>query len=167
MTEIRPFTITTTDEDLDDLRRRLHATRWPEAETVDGWSQGIPLSYVQELCRYWADDYDWRAREARLNEFPQFTTTLQVDGTEALDIHFVHVRSPHEDATPLIMTHGWPGSIAEFQDVIGSLTDPLRTVVTLPMRSTSCARRSPDTASPPNRRHMAWASARSPICGAR
>lgn len=122
--DIRPFTITATDEQLDDLRRRLHATRWPEAETVDDWSQGIPLSYVRELCEYWADEYDWRAREAMLNAFPQFVTTIELPDVEPLDIHFVHVRSPHEDATPLVMTHGWPGSIAEFQDVIGPLTDP-------------------------------------------
>ncbi len=122
--DIRSFRISATDEDLDDLRRRLHATRWPEAETVDDWSQGIPLAYVQELCRYWADEYDWRTREALLNAFPQFTTTIELPDTEPLDIHFIHVRSPHDDARPLLMTHGWPGSIAEFQDVIGPLTDP-------------------------------------------
>ncbi len=123
-TDIRPFRIDATDEDLEDLRRRLRATRWPEAETVDDWSQGIPLAYVQELCRYWADEYDWRTREALLNAFPQFTTTIELPDTEPLDIHFIHVRSPHDDARPLLMTHGWPGSIAEFQDVIGPLTDP-------------------------------------------
>lgn len=119
MTAIRPFRIEIPDEDLDDLRRRLHATRWPDAETVDDWSQGIPLAYVQDLCRYWADEYDWRAREAMFNQWPQFVT--EIDG---LDIHFLHVRSPHDDALPLVLTHGWPGSIAEFQDVIGPLTDP-------------------------------------------
>lgn len=124
MTDITPFRIDTPADQLDDLRRRLHATRWPDAETVDDWSQGIPLSYVQELCRYWADDYDWAARAERLNAFPQFTTPISVDGAAPLDIHFVHVRSPHDDALPLLMTHGWPGSIAEFQDVIGPLTDP-------------------------------------------
>ncbi len=122
--DVRPFTIAATDEDLDDLRRRLRATRWPEAETVDDWSQGIPLSYVRELCRYWADDYDWRAREAALNRFPQFTTAVAVADVETIDVHFIHVRSRHDDARPLLMTHGWPGSIAEFQDVIGPLTDP-------------------------------------------
>ncbi len=124
MTDIRPFRIAAGDDELDDLRRRLAATRWPDPETVDDWSQGIPLSYLRDLCAYWADGYDWRAREARLNEFPQFTTPIGVDGCEPVDIHFLHVRSPHDDAMPLVLTHGWPGSIAEFQDVIGPLTDP-------------------------------------------
>ena len=117
--DIRPFRIDVADEVLDDLRRRLHATRWPDAEVVDDWSQGIPLAYVQDVCRYWADDYDWRAREAALNRFDQFVT--EIDG---LDIHFVHQRSPHPDALPLLITHGWPGSIVEFHKVIGPLTDP-------------------------------------------
>ncbi len=116
---ITSFRIETPQEDLDDLRRRLHATRWPDPEPVDDWSQGIPLAYVQDMCSYWADDYDWAARSERLNAFPQFTT--EIDG---IDIHFLHVRSPHDDALPLIITHGWPGSVAEFQDVIGPLTDP-------------------------------------------
>ena len=116
---IDPFTIRASDEDLEDLRRRLRATRWPDAETVDDWSQGIPLDYVQEVCRYWADNYDWRASEKRLNQFPQFLT--QIDGC---DIHFLHVRSPRADALPLVITHGWPGSIVEFHKVIGPLTDP-------------------------------------------
>jgi pimeloyl-ACP methyl ester carboxylesterase len=116
---ITPFTIAVPEEQLDDLRRRLHSTRWPEAETVDDWSQGIPLAYVQELCRYWADDYDWRATEARLNAFPQFRTTI-----DGLGIHFLHVRSPEPNAMPLVMTHGWPGSIVEFHKVIGPLSDP-------------------------------------------
>jgi pimeloyl-ACP methyl ester carboxylesterase len=124
MTDIRPFRIAAGDDELDDLRRRLTATRWPDPETVDDWSQGIPRSYVRDLCAYWADGYDWRAREARLNEFPQFITPIGVDGCEPVDIHFLHVRSPHDEAMPLVMTHGWPGSIAEFQDVIGPLTDP-------------------------------------------
>ena len=124
MDELRPFRIAATDAELDDLRSRLAATRWPEPATVDDWSQGIPLPYVQALCGYWADGYDWRAREARLNEFPQFTTSVSVDGCEPVDIHLLHVRSPHEGALPLVLTHGWPGSIAEFQDVIGPLTDP-------------------------------------------
>ncbi len=118
--DIRPFHIDTPDADLADLRERLKRTRWPEAETVDDWSQGIPLSYTQELCEYWADSYDWRARETRLNSFPQFVTTL-----DGLDIHFIHVRSPHPGALPLVLTHGWPGSIAEFSKVIGPLTDPV------------------------------------------
>ena len=117
--EITPFTIDVPDVVLDDLRQRLHNTRWPEAELVDDWSQGIPLSYVQEVCDYWADEYDWRAREAALNRFDQFTT--EIDG---VDIHFVHIRSPDENALPLIITHGWPGSIVEFHKVLEPLADP-------------------------------------------
>ncbi len=117
--DIRPFTIEVDDTLLDDLRARLANTRWPEAEVVDDWSQGTPLAYVQELCGYWADTYDWRARETALNRFDQFVT--EIDG---LDIHFVHHRSPHEDALPLIMSHGWPGSIVEFHKVIEPLTNP-------------------------------------------
>jgi len=116
---VTPFRIEVADSELDDLRRRLRATRWPDRETVDDWSQGIPLAYVQEVCAYWAEKYDWRAREARLNAFPQFRTTI--DGCE---IHFVHQRSRHEHALPLVVTHGWPGSIVEFHKVIGPLTDP-------------------------------------------
>ncbi len=114
-----PFEIQASDAELDDLRARLRATRWPEAETVDDWSQGIPLAYLQEVCAYWADGYDWRAREAKLNAHPQF-----VHAVDGLDIHFVHVRSPEPNALPLVITHGWPGSIVEFQKVIGPLTDP-------------------------------------------
>ena len=117
--DITPFRIEATEAELDDLKRRLAATRWPEPETVDDWSQGIPLSYVQEVCGYWAKEYDWREREARLNRFAQFKT--EVDG---LGIHFVHARSPHADALPLLITHGWPGSIVEFHKVIEPLTDP-------------------------------------------
>jgi pimeloyl-ACP methyl ester carboxylesterase len=116
---ITPFTIHVPDAVLDDLQARLRNTRWPEAELVDDWSQGIPLSYVQDVCRYWADDYDWRAREQALNRFDQFTT--EIDG---LDLHFVHVRSPHPDALPLLITHGWPGSIVEFHKVIEPLVAP-------------------------------------------
>ena len=118
--EIIPFRIDIPEADLDDLRRRLSQTRWPEPETVTDWSQGIPLDYTRDLCDYWLRDYDWRRCEASLNGFAQFRT--EVDG---LGIHFLHVRSPHEDATPLIMTHGWPGSIVEFRKVIGPLTDPV------------------------------------------
>jgi pimeloyl-ACP methyl ester carboxylesterase len=118
---IEPFRIFASDAELDDLRRRLRATRFPERECVDDWSQGIPLAYVKDVCRYWADEYDWRAREARLNRFAQFKT--EIDG---LGIHFVHVRSPHADALPLVITHGWPGSIVEFDKVIEPLTDPTR-----------------------------------------
>ncbi len=116
---ITPFRIEASDADLEDLRRRLAATRWPEPETVDDWSQGIPLAYVQEVCAYWGEKYDWRAREARLNEFPQFVTEI-----EGIDIHFIHARSPHEEALPLVVTHGWPGSIVEFHKVIEPLTNP-------------------------------------------
>jgi pimeloyl-ACP methyl ester carboxylesterase len=116
---MRPFRISVDEADLRDLRDRLHRTRWPEAETVDDWSQGVPLSYLRELCRYWADAYDWRATEARLNALPQFRT--EIDG---LGIHLLHVRSPRDDALPLLLTHGWPGSVIEFLEVVGPLTDP-------------------------------------------
>ena len=119
MSEIRPFRIAVTEDQLDDLKHRLTHTRWPEAECVDDWSQGIPLAYTQELAGYWADGYDWRAREVELNRFPQFITAV-----DDLDIHFIHQRSPHEDAFPLVITHGWPGSIVEFQKIIAPLTDP-------------------------------------------
>ena len=116
---IEPFRIEAPADALDDLKRRLRATRWPEREAVDDWSQGIPLAYVQDVCGYWAEKYDWRARETRLNRFPQFKTEIG-----GLNIHFVHVRSPHENALPLVITHGWPGSIVEFQKVIEPLTNP-------------------------------------------
>jgi epoxide hydrolase len=118
-TAISPFRISVSDDVLDDLRTRLRRTRWPEAELVDDWSQGAPLTWIKDVCRYWAEDYDWRRREARLNRFNQFTT--EIDG---LDIHFIHVRSPHPQARPLIITHGWPGSVVEFHKVIEPLTDP-------------------------------------------
>jgi epoxide hydrolase len=117
--DIIPFLIDVPEAELEDLRQRLRRTRWPEAATVGDWSQGIPLDYARELCRYWLEDYDWRSSEARLNGWPQFRT--EIDG---LDIHFLHVRSPREDALPLVITHGWPGSIVEFGKVIGPLTDP-------------------------------------------
>ncbi|MEM7220271.1 MAG: epoxide hydrolase family protein [Pseudomonadota bacterium] len=116
---VREFVIAIDDGALDDLRQRLGATRWPDAETPEDWSQGTPLAYMRELTDYWANDYDWRQREALLNRFPQFKT--RIDG---LDIHFIHARSSHEDAVPLLMTHGWPGSIVEFQKVIAPLTEP-------------------------------------------
>ena len=122
---VTPFSIAVSDAELADLRDRLARTRWPERETVADWSQGIPLSYVQEVCEYWRTTYDWRAREAHLNQYPQFITTLSGDGDEPLDIHFLHVRSPHPDAMPLVITHGWPGSTVEFMKVIGPLTDPV------------------------------------------
>jgi len=118
-TEIRPFHVDFPDEALEDLRRRIAATRWPERETVDDDSQGVPLATMQDLARYWATDYDWRGCEARLNALPQFVT--EIDG---LDIHFIHVRSRHADALPLIVTHGWPGSIVEQLKIIEPLTDP-------------------------------------------
>lgn len=116
---IRPFRIAVGDDVLDDLKARLRKTRWPEAELVGDWSQGAPLKWIQEVCRYWADTYDWRAREALLNRFTQFTTPI-----DGLDIHFIHARSPHETAMPLIITHGWPGSIVEFHKVIEPLVNP-------------------------------------------
>ena len=119
MTDIRPFTIDIADADLDDLRQRLAATRWAEQELVDDWSQGIPLSYTKEIAEYWAQEYDWRAREELLNRFDHFIT--EIDG---VDIHFIHQRSKHENAFPLIITHGWPGSVVEFQKIIEPLTDP-------------------------------------------
>ena len=118
-TEIRPFRVDMPDEAIADLRRRIAATRWPSEELVADRSQGVQLATIQELARYWATDYDWRACEARLNALPQFTT--EIDG---VDIHFIHVKSPHEDALPLIITHGWPGSVIELLEVVGPLTDP-------------------------------------------
>ncbi len=118
MAQINPFRISVPDADLADLKERLARTRWPEAETVDDWTQGIPLAYTRELADYWAGEYDWRAREAALNRFDHFTT--EIDG---LDIHFIHQRSAHDDAFPLLITHGWPGSIVEFHKVIEPLTE--------------------------------------------
>jgi pimeloyl-ACP methyl ester carboxylesterase len=118
-TEIRPFQIETSEEQIDDLRRRIAATRWPTRELVEDRSQGVQLATLQELARYWATQYDWRRVERKLNALPQFTT--EIDG---VDIHFIHVRSRHEDALPLIMTHGWPGSVIELLETIGPLTDP-------------------------------------------
>ena len=117
--ELEEFRVEIPDDALRDLRERLERTRWPDAETVSDWSQGVPLDYIQELCAYWADGYDWRATEARLNALPQFRTTI-----DGLGIHFIHVRSRHPDALPLVITHGWPGSIVEFLKVIEPLTDP-------------------------------------------
>ena len=114
-----PFRIEIPDDDLLDLRERLERTRWPDGETVEDRSQGVPLAYMRELCDYWARIYDWRATEARLNALPQFRA--HIDG---LGIHLIHVRSPHPNALPLVMTHGWPGSIVEFLKVIGPLADP-------------------------------------------
>jgi pimeloyl-ACP methyl ester carboxylesterase len=118
-TEVRSFQIEVPDEKIDDLRRRIAAMRWPTKELVADRSQGVQLATLQALARYWAGEYDWRRCEARLNALPQFTT--EIDGVE---IHFVHVRSPHENALPLIMTHGWPGSVVELLETVGPLTDP-------------------------------------------
>ncbi len=118
-TEVRPFEVGFSDAELTDLKRRIKATRWPERETVTGDSEGVPLGMMQELAEYWASDYDWSKCEARLNSLPNFMT--EIDG---LDIHFIHVRSEHEDALPLIVTHGWPGSIIEQLKIIDPLTNP-------------------------------------------
>jgi pimeloyl-ACP methyl ester carboxylesterase len=117
--EIRSFRIEIPEPDVDDLRDRLARTRWPVDPSDEDWSRGVPLGYLKELAGYWRGDYDWRTHEARLNDFPQFTTTI--DGQR---IHFLHVRSPEPDALPLVVTHGYPSSIAEFVDLIGPLTDP-------------------------------------------
>jgi len=119
MSEVLPFAIAISDEEIADLHDRLRRTRWPEAETVDDWSQGIPLSYSKELADYWLNDYDWRARESRLNRFEHFMTAI-----DGLRVHFIHARSKHENALPLVLTHGWPGSIVEFSKVIEPLVDP-------------------------------------------
>ena len=116
---ITPFTLAVPQAELDDLARRLDATRWPERELVNDWSQGAPLARVQALCQHWRNKYDWRRIEARLNALGQFKT-----GIDGLDIHFLHVRSRHANAMPLLLTHGWPGSVIEFMKVIGPLTDP-------------------------------------------
>jgi len=120
MARIEPFTIDIPQAEIDDLKCRLARTRWPERETVDDWSQGAPLAKVKALCAYWRDHYDWRRIEARLNALGQYRTEL-----DGLPIHFMHIRSPEPDALPLLMTHGWPGSVIEFLKVIGPLTDPV------------------------------------------
>jgi pimeloyl-ACP methyl ester carboxylesterase len=119
-TQVTPFRIEVPEAELADLRARLRRTRWPEPEPVDGWSQGVPLAWLQDLCRYWAGDYDWRRAEARLNALPLARTEL-----DGLPIVFAHVRSPHPDALPLVLTHGWPGSMVEFIKVMGPLADPV------------------------------------------
>src|SRR5262245_57289002 len=118
---IRPFRVNVPEADLADLRRRIAATRWPTKELVEDRSQGVQLATLRELARYWTTEYDWRACEARLNALPQFTT--EIDG---VNIHFIHVRSRHENALPLIMTHGWPGSVIELLETVGPLTDPTK-----------------------------------------
>ena len=117
---LEPFQVVFDRDAIDDLRARLQHTRWPERETVDDWSQGIPVGFVRDLATYWSDEYDFDAAQERMNAWPQFTTRI-----DDLDIHFVHARSPEPDAVPLVMTHGWPGSIVEFFEVLGPLTDPV------------------------------------------
>ncbi len=119
-TTVRPFRIAIGDAVLDDLRQRLARTRWPEPATAAGWQQGVPLDWLQPLVAHWAGGYDWRAREALLNRWPQCITTI-----DGLDIHCIHARSPHPGALPLLLTHGWPGSVVEFMHVLGPLTDPV------------------------------------------
>lgn len=119
MSDIRPYTINIADDQLDDLKQRLALTRWPDEETPDDWSQGTPLAYMKEVVDYWQDSYDWRRVEAVLNGYPQFVTEL-----DGVDIHFLHIRSPEAAAQPLIMTHGWPGSLVEFLKVIEPLSNP-------------------------------------------
>jgi pimeloyl-ACP methyl ester carboxylesterase len=119
MGEVTAFRLDVPESELEDLRARLGNARWPEPETVGDWSQGVPLAYLRDVCAYWANEYDWRATERRLNALPQFRM-----GIDGLGIHFLHVRSPHADALPLVLTHGWPGSIVEFLKVIGPLSDP-------------------------------------------
>src|SRR6187399_2661102 len=118
-TDIRSFQIKVPQEQVDDLRNRIAATRWPTKELVEDRSQGVQLATLRELARFWTTEYDWRKCEARLNALPQFTT--EIDG---VDIHFIHVKSRHENALPLIMTHGWPGSVVEMLGAVGPLTDP-------------------------------------------
>jgi epoxide hydrolase len=120
-TDIRPFRIDISQADLDDLADRLAHTRWPDELPGAGWEAGVPLGYLKDLAAYWRTDYDWRAHEARLNQFPQFTT-----GIDGQNVHFLHVRSPEPGALPLVITHGWPGSVAEFMKIIDPLTDPAR-----------------------------------------
>ena len=118
-TSISPFKLSVTQAVLDDLQLRLRLTRWPDKETVTDWAQGVPLAAIQELCEYWQTKYDWRRCEELLNSYPQFTTTI--DGVE---FYFLHFRSKHEGALPMLITHGWPGSVLEFRHVIGKLVDP-------------------------------------------
>ena len=156
----RPFRVEVPEPELAALRRRIGATRWPSKELVANRSQGVQLATIQELARYWATDYDWRACEAKLNALPQFTT--EIDG---VDIHFIHARSPHASAMPLVITHGWPGSVIELLGVVGPLTDPTATAVPPGTRSTWCCRRCLALASPPNRRTSVGTLAASPPLG--
>jgi pimeloyl-ACP methyl ester carboxylesterase len=121
---VREFRVEIPESELDDLRQRLRRTRWPEASTVGGWAQGVPLDYARELCAYWAGRYDWRRCEAEFNALPQFRTVLDGGGDDSLEVHLLHVRSRHQGALPLLLTHGWPGSVVEFLGVVEALTDP-------------------------------------------
>ena len=116
---IRRFNLSIPQSTLDDLQTRLRLTRWPHKEPVTDWSQGVPLAAIQDLCSYWQEQYDWCRCEALLNSYPQFTTTI-----DSVEIYFLHIRSKHEDAVPLLITHGWPGSVLEFRHVISGLVDP-------------------------------------------
>jgi epoxide hydrolase len=121
---MREFRVEVPESDLDDLRERLRRTRWPDPATVDGWEQGVPLDYARELCGYWAKGYDWRRCEAELNGWPQWRTPLDGGGADSVEVHLLHARSRHPGALPLLLTHGWPGSVVEFLDVLAELTDP-------------------------------------------
>jgi len=151
-TTIRPFRVDVPEAEVAELRRRVAATRWPDRETVADRSQGVQLAKIQDLVRYWGTGYDWRRCEAELNALPQFVT--EIDG---LDIHFIHVRSAHPGALPMIMTHGWPGSVLELLKVIGPLTDPPRTAGARRTPSTWCCPRYPATDSPVGRPRPAGA----------
>ena len=131
MSQIKKFNIEIPQSKLDDLQQRLTLTRWPEKETPDDWTQGIPLSYMKEIHDYWLNDYDWRKHEKEINKFPQFLTTIN-----ELDVHFIHFKSPHKNAKPLIITHGWPGSVVEFFKVIEQLQIQRLMEVMLKLRST-------------------------------
>lgn len=121
---MREYRVEIPESALADLRDRLAGTRWPEPSTVDDWSQGVPLDYARELCDHWARAYDWRRCEAELNALPQFRTGLDGGGDDSVEIHLIHARSRHDGALPLLLTHGWPGSVVEFVGVIDALTDP-------------------------------------------
>ena len=121
MSEIRSFNLDIPESEIDELKVRLNHARWPDSETVDDWTQGVPIEYHREFCEYWANDYNWHDTQDRLNKYPQYKTTI-----DDLDIHFLHLRSSHKDATPIIITHGWPGSIVEFHKVIEPLAEPTK-----------------------------------------
>ena len=158
---IRPFRVNIPEQQIADLRRRIAATRWPTKELVEDRSQGVQLATLRELARYWSTDYDWRKCEARLNALPQFTT--EIDG---VDIHFIHVRSRHENALPLIMTHGWPGSVIELLETVGPADRPDRARRhRRATHSTWCCRPCPATASRASRPSSAGSPAASPARG--